>query len=123
MNSSMSNMINFTLNVKRKDGKPIDEFGLGGILYQLENDPMDIFVPDLIALSPELYSKYYQVPSYQREKIILFMCDVSAICKDYLFQLDCTIENSVFYRINFSDGDHECVYGKVVFDNPIKIGF
>ena len=120
------NIVSFTLFVKRKDGAAIDEFGLGGIFYQLADDN-EIFVADLDQVTPSLYKKSYQVHSSFMENNIKFINSVSSVCTDYLFQLNCVEETGngsyAFYKINFSDGEFEKVYGTVTYSVPMAIKF
>ena len=118
----MNGSVRFTLRVRRKDNAAISEFELGGILYQFIGDPREVFVDDLVSVTPCLYQKYYDIPLGLEDAAVSYLEKVSSICNDFVFQMEC-VSGENYYLRNFADGNHEIVLGRITYNEPDEIKF
>lgn len=116
----MSQPIDWSLKVKRKDGQPISRDEIEMLFNAEEWD--DIVKEDdfysLDAKDCEWEASFFTESIFADEDIRKALRKHSADYPEYLFQTDRCYSDGEHYRTNFCDGNYEVMQGYIAYENP-----
>ena len=121
----MSCPIDWTMRIKRKDGKPIscDEIEMLFNREKWEDLVCEDGFTDLDGRGREWEASFSTRSLLADEDIRLGLCKHSADYPEYLFQTERSYSDGEYYRTNFCDGDYEVMKGYIAYDPPRRVSY